>query len=121
MANQKILDQKALVVNEITDKVKNGATFVVFNNNGLNVAELTELRRKLYKYAEMADIRKANPHALRHNQAVKLATICDTTEKVEIAAKRLGHSPSMFMNTYANHTNDAKQEELLSILYDKKA
>ena len=47
MANQKILDQKALVVNEITDKVKNAATFVVFNNNGLNVAELTELRRKL--------------------------------------------------------------------------
>ena len=47
MANQKILDQKALVVNEITDKVKNAATFVVFNNNGLNVAELTELRRQL--------------------------------------------------------------------------
>ena len=47
LANQKILDQKALVVNEITDKVKNAATFVVFNNNGLNVAELTELRRKL--------------------------------------------------------------------------
>ena len=47
MANQKILDQKALVVNEITEKVKNAQTFVVFNNNGLNVAELTELRRKL--------------------------------------------------------------------------
>ena len=47
MANQKILDQKALVVNEITEKVKNAATFVVFNNNGLNVAELTELRRQL--------------------------------------------------------------------------
>lgn len=47
MANQKILDQKALVVNEIADKLKNAATFVVFNNNGLNVAELTELRRKL--------------------------------------------------------------------------
>ncbi len=47
MANQKILDQKALVVNEIADKLKTAATFVVFNNNGLNVAELTELRRKL--------------------------------------------------------------------------
>ena len=47
MANQKILDQKALVVSEITDKVKNAATFVVFNNNGLNVAEFTELRRQL--------------------------------------------------------------------------
>lgn len=95
--------------------------FLIFMNNKKAPMSRTELRRKLYKYAEMADIRKANPHALRHNQAVKLATICDTTEKVEIAAKRLGHSPSMFMNTYANHTNDAKQEELLSILYDKKA
>ena len=47
MASQKILDQKALVVNEIADKLKTAATFVVFNNNGLNVAELTELRRKL--------------------------------------------------------------------------
>ena len=47
MANQKILDQKQLVIDEITDKVKNAATFVVFENNGLNVAELTELRRKL--------------------------------------------------------------------------
>ena len=47
MANQKILDQKQSVINEITDKVKNSTTFVVFNNNGLNVAELTELRRKL--------------------------------------------------------------------------
>ena len=47
MANQKILDQKQSVINEITDKVKNSTTFIVFNNNGLNVAELTELRRKL--------------------------------------------------------------------------
>lgn len=47
MANQKILDQKQLIIDEITDKVKNATTFVVFNNNGLNVAELTELRRKL--------------------------------------------------------------------------
>ena len=47
MANQKILDQKKIVIDEITDKVKNATTFVVFNNNGLNVSELTELRRKL--------------------------------------------------------------------------
>jgi len=47
VANQKILDQKKLVIDEISEKVKNATTFVVFNNNGLNVAELTELRRKL--------------------------------------------------------------------------
>lgn len=47
MANQKILDQKQLIIDEISEKVKNSKTFVVFNNNGLNVSELTELRRKL--------------------------------------------------------------------------
>ena len=47
MANQKILDQKQSVINEITDKVKNAKTFVVFENNGLKVDELNELRRKL--------------------------------------------------------------------------
>lgn len=47
MANQKILDQKQLVINEITDKVKAAKTFVVFDNNGLKVDELNELRRKL--------------------------------------------------------------------------
>lgn len=47
MANQKILDQKQVVIDEIAAKIKNATTFVVFNNNGLKTAELTELRRKL--------------------------------------------------------------------------
>ena len=47
MANQKILERKQSVIDEIAEKVKNSTTFVVFENNGLNVAELTELRRKL--------------------------------------------------------------------------
>ena len=95
--------------------------FIVFNGNKNEPMGRTTLRRKLYYYCEVSGVRKANPHALRHNQAVKLASICDTTEKVEIAARRLGHSPSMFMDTYANHTNDEAQEALMSNLYDKKA
>lgn len=47
MANQKILDQKNLVVEEIAKNVKESATTVWFDNNGLSVSEQTELRRKL--------------------------------------------------------------------------
>ena len=47
MANQKILDRKGLVVDEIKSTVENSATTVWFDNNGLSVAEQTELRRLL--------------------------------------------------------------------------
>lgn len=47
MANQKIIDQKASVVNEIADKMKNASTYVLFEYRGLTVSETNELRRKL--------------------------------------------------------------------------
>ena len=47
MANQNIIAKKQEVVNEITEKVKNSASFVVFENHGLTVSETNELRRKL--------------------------------------------------------------------------
>jgi large subunit ribosomal protein L10 len=47
MANQKILDQKQTVIDEITEKVKAASTFVVLENHGLTVAETNELRKKL--------------------------------------------------------------------------
>lgn len=47
MANQKILDQKGLIVEEIASHIKDSATTVWFDNNGLSVAEQTDLRRKL--------------------------------------------------------------------------
>ena len=47
MANQKILDQKQEIVNEIADKVKNSNSVVFFEYQGLTVTETNELRRKL--------------------------------------------------------------------------
>ena len=47
MANQKILDQKQLVIDEIAKNVSDSASFIFLDNNGLTVAEMTELRRKL--------------------------------------------------------------------------
>ena len=47
MANQKILDQKQVIINEIADKVKNSSSVVFFEYHGLTVTETNELRRKL--------------------------------------------------------------------------
>ena len=47
MANAKIIEQKSLVVDEIKGKFDNAKPVVVFDPRGLNVAEVTELRRAL--------------------------------------------------------------------------
>ncbi len=47
MANAKIVEQKALVVDEIKGKFESAKSIVVFNPRGLNVAEVNELRRAL--------------------------------------------------------------------------
>ena len=47
MANVKIIEQKALVVDEIKGKFENAKSVVVFDPRGLTVSEVTELRRAL--------------------------------------------------------------------------
>ena len=47
MASKKILEAKAAVVSEISDKVKASESVIVFSYQGLTVAEFTELRRNL--------------------------------------------------------------------------
>lgn len=47
MANQKIIDEKASVVEEIKTKMQESASYVFFEYRGLTVTETNELRRKL--------------------------------------------------------------------------
>lgn len=47
MANQKIIERKQNVVNEISEKIKNSSSVVWFEYQGLTVAETNELRRLL--------------------------------------------------------------------------
>lgn len=47
MASERILEQKKQVVSEITDKIKNSESVILFEYQGLSVADLTELRTKL--------------------------------------------------------------------------
>ena len=47
MASERVLEEKKQVVSEITDKIKNSESVILFQYQGLSVSELTELRTKL--------------------------------------------------------------------------
>ncbi len=47
MASKKILEAKEAVVNEIKDSVKNSESVILFSYQGLTVADISDLRRKL--------------------------------------------------------------------------
>jgi len=47
MANAKILEQKSRQVSEVTTKLKESSCVVITDYRGLNVAEVTELRKQL--------------------------------------------------------------------------
>ncbi len=49
MASAKILESKKLVVDEIVDKIKSSESVILFQYQGLTVAEMTELRKELLK------------------------------------------------------------------------
>ena len=76
----------------------------------------TTFRRKLDHYCSAAEVRKINPHAVRHLTAVRLASVCRDASDIESCASRLGHTPEMFLNTYAKHVKEEKQDELLNRL-----
>lgn len=72
----------------------------------------TTFRRRLYKYCDLAGVRRINPHGARHTMAVMLSAVAITGEDIEAAARRLGHTPEMFLNTYANHSSEEREESL---------
>ena len=47
MASTKILEQKKKTVDEIVDKLKNSESVIIFQYQGMSVADLSNLRRKL--------------------------------------------------------------------------
>lgn len=65
MASEKILNQKKETVNEITDKIKNSQSVILFNYKESTVADLQGLRRELKKVDSEVKVYK--------NTLVKLA------------------------------------------------
>ena len=74
MANQKILDKKQEIVNEISEKVKESSSVVFFEYHGLTVTETNELRRKLRESGSDFKIYK-NTLARRALDALDIKTL----------------------------------------------
>lgn len=77
----------------------------------------TTFRRRLYNYCDLAGVRRINPHGARHTMAVLLSAVALTGEDIEAAARRLGHTPEMFMNTYANHNSEERESKLFDKIW----
>lgn len=75
----------------------------------------TEFRRRFYKYIEKAGVPRITPHGVRHFRATMLASVCHNAEEIAVGAKFLGHSPTMFMETYVSK-NGISQSDLIKRL-----
>ncbi len=58
MASEKSLNLKKEIVSEITDKIKNSASVIVFTYQGLSVQEISDLRAELKKSGSEVKIYK---------------------------------------------------------------
>lgn len=72
-------------------------------------------RNRLKKYIDKAKVRYTSPHGARHSNATWLMKNCKTLEDVKAAAKRLGHSASMMMDTYGHVLGDNENKLIKSI------
>ena len=75
----------------------------------------TEFRRRFNKYIVLSGVPKIVPHGVRKSKATMIAGVCQNAEEVAVAAKFLGHSPSMFMGTYVSQTG-VQQSDLINRL-----
>ncbi len=58
MASEKILNEKKVIVSEIIDNIKNSESVILFQYQGLTVAEMTDLRNKLNEISSSIKIYK---------------------------------------------------------------
>ena len=58
MASEKILNEKKIIVSEIVDNIKNSESVILFQYQGLTVAEMSELRNKLNEVGSSIKIYK---------------------------------------------------------------
>ena len=72
----------------------------------------TSFRNKISEYALKAELPILTPHCFRHSKATMLLEVCKNMEEVKSAARFLGHSATMLLDTYGH----AKEETMMDIL-----
>ena len=106
-----------MLENYITDFNIKSDEFLFWGHDRHTAFAKTTFRRRLYYYCDKAGVRRINPHGARHTMAVLLSAVALTGEDIEAAARRLGHTPEMFMNTYANHSSEEREETLFEKIW----
>ena len=82
MANQKIIEAKQNIVNEIANNVKESATFVLFEYQGLTVSDMTILRRKLKETGSDLKIYKNTLRLVNFKNILKVYELLTLFSKV---------------------------------------
>jgi len=67
----------------------------------------TRFRELIVKYALKAGLPPISPHGFRHTKATILMSVCLSMSDVKAAAKFMGHSVTMMMETYAHEDKEA--------------
>lgn len=68
-----------------------------------------EFKRRLRKYEDLAGIPHYSSHEFRHTKATQLASKCKSVADANYCASILGHSKSMFLDTYCHDINTDKE------------
>ena len=76
-------------------------------------------RRKFYQYIEKAGVSRVTPHAIRHGMATELMKVCKNMSEAKAAARFLGHSATMMIDTYG-HSDSHVTDTILKRLQKKE-
>ena len=73
------------------------------------------IRRKLLQYCDKAGVKRITPHCIRHGKATDLMRVCKDMQEVKAAARFLGHSATIMVDTYG-HSSDSATNAVLKRL-----
>ena len=104
MANQKIIEKKGQIVDEIVSKIKDSACVVLFENQGLTVSETNDLRRELRKNGSTFKIYK-NTLAKRALDSLKIDFDSELEGPKAIAFGSDAIAPIKVLSEFAKKTN----------------
>lgn len=99
-------------------KCDKGFIFPKSKNRPNDPLPKSAIRKKMKKYMNKAKLPYISPHGFRHSKATLFMSVCKTMAEVKAAAKFMGHSVTMMMETYA-HSEEKTIDLLIKRLEDK--
>ena len=84
------------------------------NNTRIFNYSHTSFKRKLKEYEEKANIPLYSCHEFRHTCCYELAKKCENMSDVVYCAKVMGHSISVYLNTYCSHLDKSLDKKFFN-------